>query len=160
MSKLESDAARALSIFEVRKKITTREEKLAQYIGEIERLYNSTSPDYPIHKFMERGFQIQYKSFPSTINALPSIDLVVSIGILEEDNRYINADVYTWIRAEYYGENHAAGAEPIISQAFMLGKRQLGVETDGMFSFLPASNVHVDDSLEYIREAISAIKPE
>lgn len=156
---LEKDGEKARGIIEAEKIIEEREWKLVQYIEDIELIFNSYL-DYPTDTFMERGIPFLCKSFSSRYVSLPSIDLIISLGIPDETKGNINEDVYAWIRAEYYSLGHRAGDKPKVSQAFMLGKHQLGVETDGMMDFLLTTNIAVDDHLKYIDEALRAVNPE
>ncbi len=157
---LEQDGEKARGIIKEAKKIATREEQLAQYIGDIDHMYAITYANYPINIITERGIQFKYKSIATRSLPIPLVDLVVSFGKPNEDQDLTKEDICAWIRAEFYDEEHTEGDKPIISKTFLLGKHQVGVELDGSLSFLPVANVHVEDNLEYIREAISAIKPE
>ncbi len=85
---LAKDAEKARSIIEEEKIIEEREWKLVRYIENIELIFNSYL-DYPTDTFTERGILFQYKSFSSRYVSLPSIDLIISLGIPDEANFFI-----------------------------------------------------------------------
>lgn len=160
MNLLEQDGEKARDIIKEQQIVASREAKLMQYIGDIDQMYAESYAAYPINFITERGIQFKYKSVATRSIPIPLVELVVSFGKPAEDQKNLTKmDICSWLRVEFYKDGHTEEDKPILSKTYILGKNNVGVDLDGSISFLPTANVHVDDHLEYIREAIAAIKP-